>query len=78
MATATYGTAYWDDVQNTLKTDCSMMEKVSNQKLLYMFPNYSSYLPCVFHGIACLMVCGNGRQYYSDIGEQETHWIFAN
>ncbi len=31
VATASYGQAYWDDIENTLKTEWSM-EKVSEQK----------------------------------------------
>lgn len=77
LATASYGTAFWDDVEQTLKTDWSM-EKTSGQKLLFLYPDYSSYLPCVFHSIACLMICGNGRRFYKGGEGEETHWMFAN
>ena len=77
MATASYGTAFWDDAQETLKTDWSM-EKVSEQKLLYLYPDYSSYLPCVFHSIACFMICGNGRAHYKNIPEEGKHWMFPH
>jgi hypothetical protein len=70
-----YGTALWDSVMNTLKTDWSM-EKVSSQKLLYLFPDFESYLPCVFHGIACLMIIGGGEKHYRH--DRQSHWMFAN
>lgn len=77
IATSSYGTAFWDDVQQTLKTDWSM-EKVCGQKLLYVYADYDSYLPCVFHSIACMMICGNGNRHYLDMPKEERHWMFPN
>jgi hypothetical protein len=77
IATASYGTSFWDDVIGTLKTDWSM-EKVSEQKLLYLFPDYSDYRICVFHSIACLMICGNGRRHYIASESLDSHYMFAN
>jgi hypothetical protein len=54
IATASYATASWDDIECCLKTDWSM-EKTSQQKLLYLYPDYEQYQICVYHSIACLM-----------------------
>jgi hypothetical protein len=75
IATASYGTAFWDDVQQTFKTDWSI-GKVSEQKLLYLYPDFDSYLPCFFHSMACMMICGSGKRFYKNVEKEATHWMY--
>jgi hypothetical protein len=75
ISTATYNTSYWDDVAWTLKVDWSM-EKVSAQKLLYIYPHYTSFVTCPFFSKCCYRIVGNGVAHKSDLNQE--HWMFPN
>lgn len=76
MSTASYGTSFWDDVENTLKLDLSM-EKVSNQKLLYMFADYNEWTACTFFMLALYRISGNCERFTRSSIVDE-HWIFPH
>ena len=76
MSTASYGTCFWDDVENTLKLDLSM-EKVASQKLLYMFADFEDWTACPFFMLALYRICGNCERFPRTSNVDE-HWIFPH
>ena len=42
------------------------MEKVSAQKMLYMFADYKDWLVCPFFMLALYRICGNGQGYITN------------
>lgn len=76
LSTASYGTCFWDSVEETLKMDMSM-EKVSAQKLLYMFADYEDWSVCPFFMLALYRISGNGNRHITN-PLQDDHWIFPN
>ena len=76
MSTASYGTCFWDDIENTLKLDLSM-EKVANQKLLYMFADFNEWTACPFFMLALYRISGNCQRFTRSSIVDE-HWIFPH
>jgi hypothetical protein len=53
------------------------MEKVSAQKLLYMFADYKDWSVCPFFMLALYRISGNGKRHFTS-GAEDDHWIFPN
>ncbi len=76
MSTASYGTCFWDDVEHTLKMDLSM-QKVANQKMLYMFADYQDWAACPFFMLALYRISGNCERFTRNSNLDE-HWMFPH
>jgi hypothetical protein len=76
VATLSYGTCFWDEIEHGLKLDMSM-EKVSSQKLIYMFADYEDWRVCPMFMLALYRISGNGRRHITSSIEDD-HWMFSH